>query len=467
MFVEKIVSDGISHNSYFVGDNGEGCIFDPKRDIDSYLEIADNTCSKITFVFETHRNEDYIIGSKELERLTDCKIIHGNLNFGYGETASEGNIFKIGDSWLEVLETPGHSPESLSYVLYQKGIPWAVFTGDALFYSSVGRIDLFGKDKSEEFAFVLYDSLHMRLLTLGNHVIIYPAHGPGTLCGSEIADIPISTIGYELETNPLLDLPKAKFIEMKKEESIPLPPYFAKMADENLKGPNLIDLKRIEPLNVSKFSQIINHSKMLLNHSKMLSNHSKMPSSDCIILDIRSPQSFASGHIADSYNIWLEGLVKFAGWVIGYDKDILLVSERDEDVRIAIINLMRIGYERIKGYLCGGIYDWQNKGMHLEQSGVETVDNLYEKLKEKKDVFLLDVRWIKEYKSGHIPHAVNIYIGELENRLNEIPSNRPIISICSTGNRSGLGVSILKRHGYDNVSNLLGGMIAWKEKRDL
>lgn len=440
MFLEKIESEGLAHDSYLVGDGEQAIVIDPKRDVDTYINMADKMCSKIQFVFETHRNEDYLIGSIELQRLTDCKIIHGNLDFGYGDIASEGSIFKIGELKLGVIQTPGHSPESLSYVLYQEGVPWGVFTGDTLFYGSTGRTDLFGK--IEECASALYDSIYNKILPLGENVLIYPGHGSGTVCGTAITEIPVSTIGFELITNPMLSISKDEFIERKKKEYIPLPPYFTKMSKENLKGPELYNIKRIEPINVSTFEKMMK---------------------ECTILDIRSPHSFASGHVTGSYNIWLDGLVKYAGWILDYDKDILLISERQNDIEIAKIYLMRIGFDRIRGYLCGGIKEWQNTGMPLEQSGIETVDGLYEKLKEKNDLFLLDVREKDEYESGHIPNATNIYIGEIENKLEEVSPNKPIISICSVGNRGGLGASILKRHKY-NVFNLLGGMTAWKEK---
>ncbi len=446
MFVEKIISEGLAHTSYIVGDSGEAIVIDPKRDVDSYIKIADNNCCRLMYVFETHRNEDYLVGSRELEALTGCKIIHSSrLDFGYGAPASGGDMFDIGEMRLQVLETPGHSPESLSFVLYspsQQELPWMVFTGDALFYGNVGRTDLLGEEKTFELSSDLYDSIYGKLLPLGDHVIVYPAHGAGSACGGDVADLPVSTIGYERATNPMLNLSKEEFIERKIKEMLPLPPYFAKMADDNQNGPPPLDQKRIMPLDAAVFEKSM---------------------TGCILVDTRSPYSFASGHIQGSYNIWLEGLAKFAGWILEYGKDILLVTERQEDVETARRYLVRVGFDRMRGYLCEGIEDWQNRGMPLEKNGVDTASGLYEKLKEKKDMFLLDVRDKEEYAAGHIPGAVNIYVGELEKRLDEVPSDRPVVSICSVGNRGGLGASILKRHGYPEVYNLLGGTIAWRE----
>lgn len=443
MFVKKIVSEGLAHYSYIVGDGDEAFVVDPRRDVDSYIRIARRSCCKIKFVFETHRNEDYLSGSLELAGLTGCMIIHSSLlDFGYGEPASEGDVFDIGSMRLRVLETPGHSPESQSFVLTIPENPWAVFTGDALFYGNAGRVDLLGREKSEENAQLLYNSLNEKLLPLGDGVIVYPAHGPGSACGGSMSDIEISTIGYERASNPMLLVSRDEFIERKKKENIPLPPYFQVMADHNLRGSPPLDRKRIEPMDARVFAEAMQ---------------------DCIVVDTRNPLSFAGGHIKGSYNIWLSGLPTFGGWVLGYEKDILLVTERPEDIKTARCYLARTGFDRVKGYLCDGIDDWMIRGMHIEHSRVYTVDDLYMRM-GKESMSILDVREKEEYAGGHIPGAVNIYVGELEGQLSGIPSDRPVVSVCSSGYRSGLGASILTRQGFDMVYNLIGGTTAWKEK---
>ncbi|VVB90438.1 Thiosulfate sulfurtransferase GlpE [uncultured archaeon] len=354
-------------------------------------------------------------------------------------------MFDIGGMRLKVLETPGHSPESLSFVLYPSNavaIPWSVFTGDALFYGNTGRTDLFGDEKTEEYASILYDSIHGKLLSLGDGVVVYPAHGSGSACGGSMSDIEISTIGYERATNPMLRAGRGEFIQKKKNENIPLPPYFARMADYNLNGPPRLLPGTIEPMDASVFASNI---------------------SECAVVDTRSPLSFAGGHIKGSYNIWLHGLATFPGWIIDYEKDILLITERQEDEGTARLYLSRIGFDRVRGYLCKGIIDWYGRGMPLEHSGVMTVENLHEKLKEE-DIFLLDVRAKEEYEQGHIPGAVNIYVGELEKRTSEVPPDKTLVSACSSGYRSGLAASILARKGFGKVNNLIGGTTAWKEK---
>lgn len=445
MFIERIVSEGLAHFSYIAGNYDDAFVVDPKRDVDSYIKISESNCCRIRFVFETHRNEDYLVGSLELEQRTGCRIIHSDrLDFGYGEPATENDTFYIGGMKIRAIETPGHSPESLSFVLYPSlgEIPVAVFTGDALFYGNVGRTDLLGEEKTAEYASNLHDSLHGKLLLLGDGTILYPAHGDGSACGGTMSNIAISTIGYERATNPLLGLTSEEFIERKKIENIPLPPYFVRMAENNLNGPQLLPENPVKPMDAPEFAIVM---------------------ADCTVVDTRSPISFAGGHIKGSYNIWLRGLPNFAGWILDYERDILLVTERKEDAGTAKLYLARIGLDKVKGYLCEGIEDWQNRGMLLGQSGVYTVDDFYEKMKDE-ELFVLDVREKEEYAEGHIPGAVNIYVGELEKRLAEIPSDRSVVSVCSTGNRAGLGVSILERGGFKKVYNLIGGMTAWKEK---
>jgi len=448
MFIERIVSEGLAHFSYIVGNDNDAFVVDPKRDVESYIEIAKSNCSTIRFVFETHLNEDYLVGSLELKRLTGCRIIHSDRpGSGYGEPAKENDIFDIDGMRIKVIETPGHSPESLSFVLYpsSEDTPLAVFSGDALFYGNVGRTDLFGREKTAEYAAMLHESLHGKLLPLGDGTTLYPAHGAGSACGGTMSDIAISTIGYERAANPMLVITREKFIEIKENENIRLPPYFSRMADLNLKGPQLLEQNLLKPMDAPTFADAMQ---------------------DRTVVDTRSLLSFGGGHIKGSYNIWLSGLPNFAGWILDPEKDILLVTERQEDVKAAKLYLARIGFDKVRGYLCEGIEDWHNRGMQLEQTGLFTVDDLHEKLKEG-ELFVLDVREKGEYAQSHIPGAVNIYVGELEKRVAEVPSDRSVVCACSTGKRSSLAASILAREGFKSVNNLIGGMTAWKERGNL
>jgi hydroxyacylglutathione hydrolase len=240
MIFEKVVSAGLAHNSYMAGSGGEAAVIDPRRDIGIYLDIARRNDLRITHVFETHRNEDYLIGSLELARVTGCEIHHGaKMDFMYGRPVREGDSFQVGSLDLRILETPGHTEESISIVLSDtevSGTPLMVFTGDALFAGEVGRTDFY-PDRKEEVAGELHDSLHRKILPLGDRVIVCPAHGGGSVCGADISDLPWTTIGYEKETNPMLLLDRDSFIRKKLAEWHHYPAYFSRMEVQNRAGP--------------------------------------------------------------------------------------------------------------------------------------------------------------------------------------------------------------------------------------
>jgi hydroxyacylglutathione hydrolase len=242
MFLEKVRSAGLAHLSYIVGDKGEAAVIDPRRDCKVYADIAQTQGAKITHIFETHRNEDYVIGSLDLARLTGAEIYHGkNLPFTYGNSVSEGDTFALGDVLLTVLETPGHTYESISIVLADNSLsenPLGVFTGDALFIGDVGRTDFF-PDRAEEVAGLLYDSIFKKLLPLGDHVILFPAHGEGSVCGGSLSSREFSTLGYERKHNAVLQITDpSDFIKYKMNEHHHIPPYFKKMEKYNLNKPN-------------------------------------------------------------------------------------------------------------------------------------------------------------------------------------------------------------------------------------
>lgn len=235
MEVIKLKTDSLAHLSYVVIDQDEALVIDPMRDAEQYFKIAQKKGATIKYIFETHRNEDFVTGSRELNRLTHAPIYHGKgLNFKFGEFVSEGDSFQVGNAVLKILETPGHTPESISLVLYatESDPPLGVFTGDALFIGDVGRTDFF-KDQMEEYAGMLYDSIHEKILPLGDQVILYPAHGAGSVCGGDIANREISTLGYEKKNNLKLQLAREDFISAKVQEKHMMPPYFHQMEEVN------------------------------------------------------------------------------------------------------------------------------------------------------------------------------------------------------------------------------------------
>lgn len=455
MIFERVKSEGLAHFSYFLGSDGEAIVIDPRRDCQVYVDLARREEMKINLIFETHRNEDYVIGSRELAQFTGAKIYHGpGLDFKYGETLKDGQDFHFGRMKFTAIHTPGHTDESMSYALVDATLddePIMVFTGDALFVGDVGRTDLYGPEETPRLADHLYDSIFNKILPLGDGVILCPAHGAGSVCGGAISEREQSTLGLERLHNPILQKTKEDFIKFKVDERHELPTYFRKMEQYNLEGPPILE-NIPSPLSLSprEFKK-------------------RMELRD-VVLDTRTPSAFGGAHIKGSHNIWLRGIPMFAGWVLPYDKPILLVLEDREHLEIAVRYLIRLGYDHVEGYLCGGIEacgleSWYTEALPTDHLGLLTIQELKAQLDSREDFIVLDVRSDDEWGEGHIEGALHIYVGHLEKRLNEIPVDQPIAVICSVGNRASLGASILRRRRRREVYIVLGGMLAW-EKAD-
>ncbi len=447
MIFERIKAAGIAHNSYLIGSGSEAAVIDPRRDCQVYVDSAQQKGLKIKYIFETHRNEDYVSGSTELSNITRAEIYHGpGIDWKYGNTLSAGMQFRIGKLRLTALHTPGHTDESMSYTIADPatgGATVMVFTGDTLFVGEVGRTDLYGPEETPRLASNLYDSIFNKLLPLGDGVILCPAHGAGSVCGLHIADRNESTIGIERICNPVLQIKnKSEFIKYKVAEKPEMPYYFRQMAKLNLEGPPLIGcLPLPAPLTPAEFRQEAEKG--------------------AVIVDTSEPAAFGGAHIRGAYSIWLEGLPRFSGWVLPYDKPILLVLEDHAQLERAVRYLIRTGYERIIGYLRDGIEGWYNAGLPIESLPLLSVHQLKGMLERGEELLVLDTRGQHEWQSGHIAGSIHIYIGYLEQRLAEVPRSKPVAVICNVGHRAGLGASILLRAGYPMVYNVLGSVSAW------
>ncbi|MFH1032618.1 MAG: rhodanese-like domain-containing protein [Chloroflexota bacterium] len=447
MIFERIKSEGLAHNSYIVGSGRDIAIIDPRRDCQTYIDYAQHSGLRIKHIFETHRNEDYVIGSVELSKITRAEIYHGpGLDWKYGNTLKDGQEFRLGSLKLTAIHTPGHTDESMCYTITDLATGPAtvmVFTGDTLFINDVGRVDLYGQKEASRLASNLYDSIFNRLLPLGDGVIICPAHGGGSICGMNIANRDESTIGIERRQNPLLKFKnKEKFVEYKVAEQPEKPPYFKQMEKYNLKGPPLLGSRLLTPpLTPAEFQ--------------------KEMDGGAIVIDTSEPAAFGGAHIKGAYSIWLGGLPVFPGWFLPYDKPLLLVLEDQAHLEKAVSYLLRLGYDRTIGYLRGGIEGWYNAGLPIEQLSLLSVHQLKEMLDLREKMLVLDVRGQGEWESGHIKGAFHIYLGHLENRLAEIPRDKPVVVLCNVGHRAGVGAGILLRAGYPKVYNLLGSMSAW------
>ncbi len=447
MKLQVVKSEGLAHNSYYLSDNGEAAVIDPRRDIEIYQEYANKECAQFTQILETHRNEDYLIGSLELQNQTEAQISHSKaLPFKYGENnLADGETITVGNIKIKAVHTPGHTDESLCYVLYppEGTEPLMVFTGDTLLPGSVGRTDLYGKQAQAVQAEKLYNSLHEKLLTLDDHVLVYPAHGQGSVCGNQISGQELTTIGHEKKTNPYLSLSREEFIKKALSEELIVPRYFQKMEELNLNGPPLLtELAYPKPLSLQLFEE-------------------DMQQENVIVVDSRMPYAFNGSHIPNSLSIWLGGTSVYPGWLLDTSQYIIFVHERPSDIDQVAPRLRRIGFDMMCGYLCGGMNEWQEAGKPISTIGTMTVFELKDKL-AKDEVLLLDVREPREWKDeGTIEGAERIFFVDLQEKADSLPKDKPIAVTCSVGNRTSIATSILKRKGFTQVYNVLGGMTAW------
>jgi hydroxyacylglutathione hydrolase len=345
---------------------------------------------------------------------------------------------------LKVLHTPGHTDESISIALYDTGFgdaPVAVFTGDVLFIGQVGRTDFY-PDRAREVAGLQYDSIFNKLLPLGDQVILCPAHGAGSICGSGMASREFSTLGYERRFNPALrDTNREVFIGKKISQNTYQPPYFRQMEKFNQEGPPPMEVLPIpRPYSAEAFAELLENG--------------------VINVDLRSPEAFSGAYIPESYAIPLGMLPGFAGWFFDYDKDLTLVVDNYDHVDKAVRFLIRLGYDRIVGYLDGSLEEWEMAGKQFGRIPSVYAGDIRDRL--NMGHILLDVREIDEWNSGHLEGAIHIYVGEICDRLNEIPKDRPIITFCGSGRRAIIAASILKQNGFDDVENCLGSMASCK-----
>jgi hydroxyacylglutathione hydrolase len=445
MIFHKIKSEIVSHLSYFIGSDNEAIVVDPRRDCQIYVDLAMREGVNIRYVFETHRNEDYVIGSPELSSLTGAEIYHGPWpEFQYGEVVEDGQEFRFGKLKATAIHTPGHTPGCVSYAVTDLASgeePVLVCTGDTLFVGDVGRTDFAGPGERRTWSENLYNSIFNKLLPMGDHVVLCPAHGSGSVCGGGIADREVSTLGLERLMNPLLQMSREEFVDFKVEEHHGYAPYFKMMEKLNVEGAPYVGAGPNPPaLKPGDFKEAMRRG--------------------AIVVDTRPPPAFGAGHIKDSYNLVLKRL-GLAGWVLPYDRPILLLLSSQGQLETVAKNLVRIGYDNLGGYLVPSIVSWYKAALPLERLDMLTVTEFKERMDE--DWFVLDVRSRDEWLDGHIGGSLNIYAGLLEGRVGEVPQDRKVAVVCKTGTRSSFASSILLRADRKNITNVLGGMEAWKK----
>lgn len=451
MNIKQYYLSCLAHASYFVVDEGtkSAAVIDPQRDIDQYVSDAEKLGVSIRFVILTHFHADFVAGHLELAKRTGAKIFLGAqaaAEYEY-EALADGDALEFGDVRLEVLETPGHTPEGISIVAKDmaKGQdPIAVFTGDTLFVGDVGRPDLLASVgvTSEELASMLYHSLHEKLMKLPDETLVYPAHGAGSLCGKNLGSETFTTIGKQRSSNYALQpMTKEEFREIVTAEQPAAPQYFIHDATMNKKDRILLDASMTES------SRPITKERLL-----------ELMSEGVKVLDVRAPVEFTRGHVAGSMNAGLDG--KFATWagtVLAPTDRIAIIAESGDE-KEATLRLGRIGLDQVVGYLDGGI---SAMGSDLESFNSVTVEDLAKELNNANNIAVLDVRGKGEYEGGHVEGALNVPLGELEARIAEVPTDRRVAVVCRSGYRSTVASAVLAAHGVRHLLNVSGGMDAW------
>jgi glyoxylase-like metal-dependent hydrolase (beta-lactamase superfamily II)/rhodanese-related sulfurtransferase len=443
-FVKKI-----AHSSYILAGQNSCAVIDPQRDIDLYIAEAQTLGVQITHILQTHLHADFVSGHMDLAKKTGAKIYMAkSASCTFDHVALiEGDTIEIENMTLKVLETPGHTPEHLCYVVIDKSRgdgPIGVFVGDTLFVGDVGRPDLF-PEIAKNLAEQLYHSLHDKLFKLPDYCEVYPAHGAGSLCGRSMGAKYLTTIGYERKFNPVMQIDdKQEFIKSLTENMPPAPDHFRRCSDINRYGPKLFSelpvLGRIE----------IEAAKKMLERYKIC------------ILDTRDYLAYGSQHIPNAWHLDLNGsFPTFAGWVLPVDRDFLIVADDAQKAKESNIWARRVGVDRIIGYLNGGIKSWITKGLNTKSIRQLSPKGLYDLISNESDFILLDVRASAEFEENHIQGAINIPAADLRTRYTELNKDKLIVLICSSGNRSSLGTSILEQKGFNNLSNVAGGMTAY------
>ncbi len=449
MIIQQIFTGGLAHSSYILGGQKICAVVDPRRDIQVYLDVSKSFGWQITHMLETHLHADFISGHFDVAKITGAKIYApkaGNCSFNHIALA-EGDAFYIEDIEIKVLETPGHTPEHVSYIVidHSRGNePTAVFTGDTLFVGDAGRPDIF-PDIARDLASRLFQSLHEKLSGLPDFCEVYPAHGAGSLCGRAMAAKRTSTIGYEKKYNyALLTKDREQFISLFTTDMPEAPDHFSRCSEINRKGPHLVEeLPTMTPLNPLSFIE-------------------KTRSGQTSILDIRSYDAFGGQHIAGTYHIDAAGnFSTYSGWVLPPENDLIIVSTTHEQAQEAVIALRRVGLDRTVGYLDGGMFEWAKSGLPADHVNQLSALELHKKMADGSPLTLVDVRAKTEYEAGHIEGAINIPVTDLRTKFTELDRIKSVVLICSTGIRSSLGASLLKQRGFGDIFNVAGGMTGY------
>lgn len=439
MYIEQLYTNCLAEAAYYIESDGQAAIIDPIRETEPYLELAAKRGATIKYIFETHFHADFVSGHVDLSKKTGAKIIYGPMAETKYEihSAHDGEVLSLGKLKIKVLHTPGHTPESTCYLLVdENGKEHAVFTGDTLFVGDVGRPDLLdGKISREELASMLYDSLNNKIKTLHDEVIVYPGHGPGSACGKNIGKETFSTIGVQKKFNYALKASsRDQFIKEVTDGIQPPPNYFFEDARINKDGYSSVDevvKKNSQPLSAEQFA------------SEMKKG--------AVVIDARNADEFEKGFIRDSINVGLNG--QFAIWVgtlVNIQQPLLLVTPPGKESE-TVLRLARVGFENVRGYLHGGIASWKDN--------LETIKSVQpEEMKAlMKSAEVIDVRKPGEWSTSHVKGASFLTLANMPGNLASLNKAKPYIVYCGGGYRSMTAISLMRRNGFTNLTNIYGG----------
>lgn len=457
MVVEQLYTKCLSEAAYFIASDSEAAVVDPLRDVDEYIRKAEEMGVKIKYIFETHFHADFVSGHLELSQRTGAPIVYGpNTETKFDvHVAADGEEFSVGKLKIKVMHTPGHTLESTSYLLYnEEGKPHCVFTGDTLFVGDVGRPDLFsGNMSKEELAGMMYESLNDKIKTLADDVIVFPAHGPGSSCGKNLGAETYSTVGQQKAKNyALQDMTKEEFIKAVTDGLSTPPAYFPLNAKINKEGYESMDAL----MRIAMTGFTVPELKEKLKE-------------EVVLLDTRPATVFTQAFIPGAISIGLEGrFAEWAGSLLPFDQPLVLVTEPGKEEE-TVVRLARVGFENVQGYLEGGIDAWINAGEKVDMIIDIEPDELAMDMPHDNKLEVLDVRKESEYDAGHVKGATNAPLDSLRDIFNIalISSENNLYVHCAGGYRSVIAASLLKRQGYHNLRNILGGFAKMKDQKGL
>jgi hydroxyacylglutathione hydrolase len=456
MIFKQFYLPSLGHASYLIGseETGEALVLDVRRDVESYFDFAREQGVWIRYAADTHQHNDYLTGICELPQRSPVELLaSARAELGYrAQPLHDGERLSMGEIEFEVLHTPGHTPEHISLVVrdHARGDePVILFSGGALLVDDVARPDLLGgEDEARQAAHAMGRSLKDKILTLPDHVMVFPTHVAGSLCGGNIGSMLFTTIGYEKRLNHLLQciMDEQEFVKRCVDfASLPtVPPYWPRMRQQNQAGPKPVGVLAEPPaLNAKRFAEERDRG--------------------ALVLDCRLPEAFGGGHIPGAYNVGLtSSFPTWAGSILPPDTPVLLVLDRPSHLWEASWHLLRIGYDLPRGWLAEGMQGWRTSGGEIAHIVQWTVSELHERQRSERDLLVLDVRQPGEWQSGHVPDAQHLPGSKLTEQIEEVPRDRPVAVYCGSGYRSSVATSVLKANGYEQVFNVLGGFSAWR-----